>query len=157
LPLKGLYWILGTTAGFATRSTKQGISASLQGITITTSRSMATPQPAAGDQPTFAMEQGMSIQVGGGGRGRSGPGGHPSPAPQESRRSVTEDVERIIDESQEQNQQGIQEAERDNSTGEKREDEVAAEEERPKPNPKKRMWEEDKEAKKEEERKRDEL
>ncbi|KAI9765106.1 MAG: hypothetical protein M1840_007813 [Geoglossum simile] len=157
LPLKGLYWILGTTVGFATRGAKSRTSASPQEITITTSRLIATQQSAAGDRPTFVVGQGMSIPVGGGGRGQSGPGSSLSPAPRESGRSATEDVERIIDESREENQRGSQEAERENSTGEGREDGVAAGEEKPKPNPKKRMWEEDKEAKKEEERKRDEL
>ncbi|KAI9784756.1 MAG: hypothetical protein M1839_001486 [Geoglossum umbratile] len=157
LPLKGLYWILGTTVGFAASSVRSGAPASLQETAITTSRLTATPQSAGGERPTFVMGHGMSIPVGGGGRGRPGPGGNPSPAPRESERSATEEVERIIDESQEQNQQGSQEAERESSEGEIKEDEVVAEEEQLKPNPKKRMWEEDKEAKKEEERKRDEL
>ncbi|KAH0544196.1 hypothetical protein FGG08_001641 [Glutinoglossum americanum] len=159
LPLKGLYWILGTTIALATGSASSGMSVSLQEASVTTTRVVTTQHPVGGDRPTFVMGQAISIPVGGGGRGRPGPYGTPSPAPRDSERSAMEEVERVIDDSQGQQLQGDQEAGGEGSDGEKGEGRPKddAEGERRKPNPKKRMWEEDKEARKEEERKRDEL
>jgi protein transport protein SEC20 len=150
-----MYWILGATVGLVTRVVSSETSS--QETTATTVRVMATQHPAGGDQPTFVMGQAISVPVGGGGRGRPGPGGVPSRAPQGTERSATEEVERIIDESQAQHQgnhEGEGEGARDNKGEEDPTEEVKGEER--KPNPKKRMWDEDKEAKKEE-RKRDEL
>jgi hypothetical protein len=144
--------------GLAARSTSLRTPASLQETTVTSARVMATQHSARGDRPTFATGQSVSVVVGGGGRGRPGPGGTPSPSSSRvAERSATEEVERIIDESQEQQQQGEKESEEGKEEG-KEEKKAEGEGEKRMPNPKKRMWEEDIGPRKEEERKKkDEL
>ncbi|KAG4426613.1 hypothetical protein IFR04_000044 [Cadophora malorum] len=106
-----------------------------------------------GPRPTGGPPGAQHIQVGGGGRGapmREDQGSMPEP----SGDSMSEQVGRIIDESQ--NQDGADEKSAEGS----QEGEQAAEEAEPR-NPKKRMWEEpveaEKEAAKEAQKKHDEL
>ncbi|TVY24986.1 hypothetical protein LHYA1_G005138 [Lachnellula hyalina] len=93
--------------------------------------------------PTYARRP-PGVPVGGGGKGGPMPQG--TPAPQGQGGSVSEQVGRIIDESKEP------------GAGEEVKNDATEEEPAEQPsNPKKRMWEEDKEAAKEEQRKKDEL
>ncbi|KAL5320583.1 hypothetical protein ACEPPN_011393 [Leptodophora sp. 'Broadleaf-Isolate-01'] len=102
-----------------------------------------------GPRPTGGPPGAQHIHVGGGGRGapmRQGQGS----VPERSGESVSEQVGRIIDESQ--NQDGTEETPAEDPQG----GEQVSEETEPR-NPKKRMWEEPKEAEKEAQKKHDEL
>ncbi|KAH9220423.1 Sec20-domain-containing protein [Leptodontidium sp. 2 PMI_412] len=102
-----------------------------------------------GPRPTGGPPGAQHIHVGGGGRGapmRQGQGS----VPERSGESVSEQVGRIIDESQ--NQDGTEETPAEDPHG----GEQVSEETEPR-NPKKRMWEEPKEAEKEAQKKHDEL
>lgn len=99
-------------------------------------------------QATISGMRAPSVNVGGGGRGAPmRPTDEPRRSVSESSgESVSEQVGRVIDESQ--NDPVPDHGQVDGNTEGKTED---------KPNPKKRMWEEEKEAVKEEQRKKDEL
>ncbi|KAH7364560.1 protein transport membrane glycoprotein-like protein Sec20 [Rhexocercosporidium sp. MPI-PUGE-AT-0058] len=102
-----------------------------------------------GPRPTGGPPGAQHVQVGGGGRGapmRQGQGS----VPERSGESVSEQVGRIIDESQ--NHEGADET----SVKDSQEGEQVSEEAEPR-NPKKRMWEEPVEAEKEAQKKHDEL
>lgn len=98
-----------------------------------------------GPRPNMSGASAPTVSVGGGGKGAPMRG---SPQPgQGSEESVSEQVGRIIDESQDD--QTVPES----LTGDATEGEEAGTQK----NPKKRMWEEDKEIAKEAQRKKDEL
>jgi protein transport protein SEC20 len=104
-----------------------------------------------GPRVTLSGSRAPSIKVGGGGKGgpmKPRPTGTPQGSTAESLgESVSEQVGKIIDESGED---AVEDEE-------KSEDAAEGEEVENQPNPKKRMWEEDKEAVKEAERNKDEL
>jgi len=116
--------------------------------------SLVVQPSATGGIPRFS--RGMSapsIVVGGGGRGAPGP---PSNQPSRSAEgSLSEQVGRMAEESQENQQGGVRQGGSEDCV-EKKNEEGHTRQEQPR-NPKKRMWEEDVEAKKFEERKKDEL
>lgn len=127
-------------------------------VSVAESSSIATPSlvvhssatgrlsaPAGAGPPGGAH----SINVGGGGRG----------APMRPVETMTEEVGRIIDESNnpsDSTEEDPKEKLANEGTGDAEEKPVPEESNEPR-NPKKRMWEEDKETAKEEQRKKDEL
>lgn len=140
----GVFSVIGLISGSNSGSAVgQSMSQAVGHETVVHSSGTRGPRPSLG--PPGAHR----INVGGGGRGAPMSG---SSSPQVSRQetsgdSISEQVGRIIDESQQEPIGQNPEAEDDSREGE-------AEIQR---NPKKRMWEEEKEAAKEAERKRDEL
>ncbi|KAF4631273.1 hypothetical protein G7Y89_g6856 [Cudoniella acicularis] len=149
-------FIKGFMAIFAVTGLIGGSSVKVLESSSVVSPSLVTHRSATGrlSAPSGAGPPGMgapSINVGGGGRGAPM---RPTDTPSQ-RSSMSEQVGRIIDDSN-------SESAKVEDQGEKPAEEVAVEqpelEESTEPrNPKKRMWEEDKEAVKEEQRKKDEL
>jgi protein transport protein SEC20 len=130
----GIFAALDLTGGQSVESGVTSVASSMPTVSHRTAGRLSAPSGARTPP---------GVNVGGGGKGAPMHSQGP-PAGQEG--SVTEQVGRIIDESKEQ------EAGKEEEEG-MPENETAEE---PK-NPKKRMWEEDKEAAKEEQRKKDEL
>ncbi len=108
-----------------------------------------------GPRPTISGARAPSVNVGGGGRGAPVRQSNtpPSSIPESSSQSVSEQVGKIIDESQDE---PITEQSEDGKYSEEASQERVDEAEN-QPNPNKRMWEEPVEAQKEVQRKKDEL
>ncbi|TAQ90458.1 hypothetical protein B7494_g1180 [Chlorociboria aeruginascens] len=132
----GIFAALGVSGGEKGSGGVTSVSAiTSSSLTSSATVSHRSGTRARGSVPSFKPP---SVNVGGGGRGA------PMGAVSGSPNIVTERVEKIIDESQEDQYSSGEETAQDEA-------EVS------KPNPKKRMWEEDKEAAKEEQREKDEL
>jgi protein transport protein SEC20 len=142
----GVFTAMGIIGGSTTVSNVNSIAKSQTIIHSSATR---------GPRPTVSGARAPSVNVGGGGRGapvrRSDT--PPSSIPERSDQSVSEQVGRIIDESQDE---PVTEQSKDGKYDEETSQERVNEAEN-QPNPKKRMWEESVEAQKEVQRKKDEL
>jgi len=132
----GVFAALGLTGGQSAESGVTSVVSSIPTVSHRTAGKLSAPSGARTPP---------GVNVGGGGKGAPVHGQGPS-AGQGQEGSVSEQVGRIIDESK---AQGTEKEQDDGAS----ENETA---EQPR-NPQKRMWEEDKEAAKEEQRKKDEL
>jgi len=140
---KGSMGVLSTTGAVGHSSVDTSITSVVGHSTIVHSTGTRTPIP------TIAGSHARSMNVGGGGRGAPM---RPMDAPQ-GQGSVSEQVGRIIDESRNDyagEEKPAQEESGGDANGE-------GEQAQAKRNPMKRMWEEDKEAAKEAQRRKDEL
>ncbi|KAI9879690.1 MAG: hypothetical protein M1830_007636 [Pleopsidium flavum] len=141
----GLLASLGIIGGAASQSSSS--------LVRGTGTSLIVQPSATGGFPRFSPGMSApSIVVGGGGRGAAGP--PPNQASRSEEGSMSEQVGKMAEESQEHQQDGERQGGPDDSTEIGRAKQKQQQQPR---NPKKRMWEEDVEAKKFEERKKDEL
>ncbi|KAL2065074.1 hypothetical protein VTL71DRAFT_4214 [Oculimacula yallundae] len=144
----GVFTFLGLFGGDPeSASVSAGVSPALS--SVMSQASVVHSSGTRGPRPTGGPPATQHVQVGGGGRGapmRQGPGG----VSESSGGSMSEQVGKIIDESQ--NQEDVEEKPAEDT----QEGEPISEEAEPR-NPKKRMWEEPQEAEKEAKKKHDEL